>query len=182
MKNNLVFTGLTYRSNENCEQKLRHFICEELAIEQFIEFGNVHRLGKIGNRGARPIVARFLYPNQKQMILENGYKLKNGRFGVHEQFLGEMVGRRRKLYPVMNEYKHQGKRVSLVRDHLYIEGELYNLIDDNNDGNTLNTYPGNLSGPNFTPQTYNRNIHRSGRPLKRPRAGSSQHKDDETVI
>jgi len=67
MKNNLVFTGHAYRSNENCEQKLRYFIFEELGIEQFIEFDNVHRFGKIGNNVnvARPIVTRFLYHNQK---------------------------------------------------------------------------------------------------------------------
>lgn len=176
MKNNLVFTGLADRSNENCEQKLRHFIFEELGIEQFIEFGNVY-----SNNGARPIMVRFLYHNQKQMILENGYMFKNDRFGVHEQFPAKIVGRRHKLYPVMNDVKHQGKRVSLVRDRLYIDGELYNPIEDNSGGNTLNTYTGNLNGPNVTPQMNNRNIHRSGHSLKRPRAGSLPHKDDETV-
>ena len=86
MKNNLICTGLAYRPGENCEQKLRNFIFEELGIVDYIEFGNVHRFGKVGRNGARPIVARFIYHQQLNQILENAYKLGNSLFGVHEQF------------------------------------------------------------------------------------------------
>ena len=33
MKNNLIFTGLKYSQNENCEEKLRSFLYHELGIE-----------------------------------------------------------------------------------------------------------------------------------------------------
>ena len=52
MKNNLIFTGLSFSTNEDCEVKLRSFIYEELHIERHIESGNVHRFGKLGEMGS----------------------------------------------------------------------------------------------------------------------------------
>ena len=63
MKNNLVFTGLYQSQSENCENKLRGFIRQELEIDHYIEFGNIHRFGRRGTNNARPIVAGFIYPN-----------------------------------------------------------------------------------------------------------------------
>jgi hypothetical protein len=61
MKNNLVFTGLYQSQSENCENKLRGFIRQELEIDHYIEFGNIHRFGRRGTNNARPIVARVLF-------------------------------------------------------------------------------------------------------------------------
>ena len=46
MKNNLIFSGLAENNNENTEQVLSGFICQEPGIDFTIEFGNVHRFGK----------------------------------------------------------------------------------------------------------------------------------------
>jgi hypothetical protein len=46
---------------ENCENKLRHFIYQEMKIPERIEFGNIHRFGKMNSERPRPIIARFLY-------------------------------------------------------------------------------------------------------------------------
>ena len=46
MKYNLIFTGLDGQDDENCENKLRHFIYQEMKIPERIEFGNIHRFGK----------------------------------------------------------------------------------------------------------------------------------------
>jgi hypothetical protein len=46
MKYNLIFTGLDEQADENCENKLRHFIYQEMKIPERIEFGNIHRFGK----------------------------------------------------------------------------------------------------------------------------------------
>jgi hypothetical protein len=45
MKYNLIFTGLDEQADENCENKLRHFIYQEMKIPERIEFGNIHRFG-----------------------------------------------------------------------------------------------------------------------------------------
>ena len=46
MKYNLVFTGLKVTPYENTEEKIRGFLGQELGIEHWIEFGNVHRFVK----------------------------------------------------------------------------------------------------------------------------------------
>ena len=46
MKYNLVFTGLKETPYYNSEQKLCGFLGQELGIEHWIEFGNVHRFGQ----------------------------------------------------------------------------------------------------------------------------------------
>ena len=46
MKYNLVFTGLKETPHYNTEQKLCGFLGQELGIEHWIEFGNVHRFGQ----------------------------------------------------------------------------------------------------------------------------------------
>jgi hypothetical protein len=69
MKNNLVFSGLSSNKFENCENKLKDFIRHELRIDHYIEFGNVHRFGKPGRNGARPIVARFIVSITKLLLI-----------------------------------------------------------------------------------------------------------------
>jgi hypothetical protein len=73
MKNNLIFTGLFESPREYTEGILREFIKNELGIEEYIEFGNVHRFGRreTPDRKPRPIVARFIYNRQLTLILQN---------------------------------------------------------------------------------------------------------------
>jgi len=76
MKNNLLFSGLYQSQFENGVNKLRGFIRQELEIDHYIEFGNIHRFERRGTNNARPIVTRFIYHNDIQMVLQNAYKLK----------------------------------------------------------------------------------------------------------
>jgi Leu/Phe-tRNA-protein transferase len=46
MKNNLVFTGLCQAQFVNYENRLRSFMRQQLNIDHFTEFGNVHRFGR----------------------------------------------------------------------------------------------------------------------------------------
>jgi len=81
MKYNLAFTGLKETPYENTEEKLRGFLGQELGIEHWIEFGNVHRFGprkpvnenmrKKGYPIYRLIVARFIYHRDLAYVLEN---------------------------------------------------------------------------------------------------------------
>ena len=113
MKNNLIFTGLGYTRNEDCEVKLRSFIYEELHIEHHIKSGNVHRFGKVGRNGVRPIVARFIFRCDFECVLHNAYHLKGKQFGINEQFPAVIEARRRKLFPVMKQAKRERKTVSM---------------------------------------------------------------------
>jgi hypothetical protein len=169
MKNNLVFTGLCQSQLENCENKLRGFIRQELEIDHYIEFGNIHRFGRRRTNNARPIVARFFYHNDQQMVLQNAYKLKGSSFGISEQYATEINNRRKKLYPIKREEKQQRRHVVLVRDRLFIDGEQYIPPEDRpvNTDNVWNSPPHLQHG-----QGHNSHI-TPGRPMKRPRQGSS---------
>ena len=169
MKNNLIFTGLGYNRNENCENKLRDFLYNELNIDKHIELGNVHRFkGKLQNR-ARPIVARFLYHQDLELVLKRGYMLRGKNFGIKEQFPEEIEKRRQKLYGVMKRAKHEGRNVSLVRDKLYIEGELYVLPDNRREQMEIASSPNPQPSLPQTPST-NENVRQAN---KRQRIGSS---------
>ena len=84
------------------ENKVRCFLDQELGINHFVEFGNVHRFGKLGRNGARPIVARFIYRKDLELVLNNAYKLKGKPFGISEQYPAEAVANR-KILNIKNE-------------------------------------------------------------------------------
>ena len=123
-KNNLIFTALHEVNNEHTEDLLRYFLYSELGIDYKIEFGNAHRFGR-NSWGRRPIVARFLYFADLQYILYNAYKLRNIPFGIKQPFPWEIENRRKQLYSIQRDAKRRGKRMTLVRDRLYINNELF---------------------------------------------------------
>jgi hypothetical protein len=75
------FTGLSETPYDNTEEKLQDFLGQELEIEHWIEFGNVHCFGqrkqenenmrKRSYQILRPIVARLNYHRDLAYVLEN---------------------------------------------------------------------------------------------------------------
>ena len=105
---------------------MRGFLHHELEINYRIEFGNVHRFKtRSGDNRRPPIVARFLYHSDLRFVLKNANKLRGKPFGIREQFPFEIEQRRRILYPIMKDAKRTNQQVTLVRDRLYINNELY---------------------------------------------------------
>jgi hypothetical protein len=126
MKNNLVFTGLGNESrDEDTEDKLRHFIQMELGIDQHIELSNVHRFGKPRRDGKRPIVAKFLYNKERELVKNRGFMLRDTSYGIQEQLPPDMNQRRKQLLPIMHRLRNEGNRAKLVRDKLFVNGKLY---------------------------------------------------------
>ncbi|KAK3083528.1 hypothetical protein FSP39_024796 [Pinctada imbricata] len=126
MKANLIFTGLEGESrNEDTESKLKMFISRELGITTDVTVGNVPRFGRFVSGQFRPIVARFIFQRDLQLVKSQAYKLKGSQFGIREQFPTDVAERRRILYPVMRDARNDGSRVRLVRDRLYINGRYY---------------------------------------------------------
>lgn len=133
MKNNLIFTGLHRVPNENTEDLLRCFLYNELGVDYKIEFGNVHRFKTRGGDNRRaPIVARFLYHVDLEHVLRIANRLKGTQYGIREQFPQEIENRRKPLYPIMRRARQERRQVTLARDRLYIDNELYvpNEIDE----------------------------------------------------
>ncbi|KAK3105321.1 hypothetical protein FSP39_022501 [Pinctada imbricata] len=126
MKNNLLFFGIPGETKyEDTEGKLRYFLYNELGIERQVQFGNVHRFGRFTHGKDRPIVARFVYNDERSLVLENAFKLRNSHFGIREQFPPEMEDKRKDLYPIAQHFRGCGDRVKLVRDKLFVNGKLY---------------------------------------------------------
>jgi hypothetical protein len=128
MKNNLIFTGLHRVPNENTEEEdlLRCFLYNELEVDYIIEFGNVHRFKTRGGENRRaPIVARFLYHVDLEHVLSITNRLKCTQYGIREQYPQEIENRRKPLYPVVRRARQERRQMTLVRDRLYIDNELY---------------------------------------------------------
>ncbi|XP_021360812.1 uncharacterized protein LOC110455165 [Mizuhopecten yessoensis] len=121
----LESSGLAENPEENPEALLREFIAVELGIEQYIEFGNVHRFGRIVGGKSRPIVARFIYNKEREGVLRCARRLKGSTFYINEQFPTEIQQRRRELGPTVRDLRGKGKNVRLVRDKLIVDGRLY---------------------------------------------------------
>lgn len=140
MKNNLIFHGLQGENpGEDTEAKLRDFLYYELGIDSHIDFGNVHRFGRFVNGKHRPIVARFIHHKDLELVRDSSSKLRGSSYWINEQFPAEIEDRRRKLYPVLKQYRSEGSRVKLVRDRLYINGKLYQ--DATSEGTTDTSRP-----------------------------------------
>ena len=140
-----------------------------MGIQYYIEFGNVHRFKTNGDNRRAPIVARFLYHRDLEYVLSVAHRLKGKSYGIREQFPPEIEQRRKKLYPAMKQARQQNRQVTLVRDRLYIDNELYNPDDgdepaiDNNGAASSVNHQTTLKGSSTSDSP----------PSKRQRKGSS---------
>ena len=76
----------------------------------------------------RPLIAKFLRYQEKELIRRSAVALKGTSFGLGEQFPKEIHKRRKTLYPVFKRAKQERKKPSIVKDKLYINGSLYRTL------------------------------------------------------
>ncbi|XP_062609263.1 protein unc-13 homolog C-like [Saccostrea cucullata] len=100
-------------------QKSQNKLEDDILIER------AHRIGRRNNVKPRPIVAKFNRFPQRELIRKNAFKLKGTHLSIGEQFPKEIQERRKGLYPIYKKAKEDEKKASLVKDKLYIDGELY---------------------------------------------------------
>ena len=132
MRNNLVFTGVPETENESpetTEKILRKHLSDALKIAQetadTIRFERVHRHRSLAehSRGkVRSIIAKFTVFKDIEMVRRQWKHLAGTAFNVFEQFPPEVVSKRRKMLPKMNEARAKGKRSWIVYDTLYVDG------------------------------------------------------------
>lgn len=128
MRDNLVFSGIPERDDEDCEEVIQNFLKTKLKLVDDISFERVHRMGKKDEFRTKPrrIVAKFSFFRDRELVrLQAPKKLKGSNIWVNEQFPPEIEEKRKTLYPVMRTARKNGHRVKLVRDSLYIDGRLY---------------------------------------------------------
>ena len=134
MRSNLIFYNIPETLHENPEQVVTSVLTKmEIPCANEIEIERVHRLGKQrqshGNTEdttkPRPLIAKFLPYHDKENIRKSAYKLSGTNIGIGEQFPKPIHEARKRLYPIMKRAKQEGHKASLVKDKLYINGQLY---------------------------------------------------------
>jgi prefoldin subunit 5 len=129
-RNNLIFHGLDKEegeTNESCEQRIKEFCTDKLEICEDLEFDRVHRLG---SKAKAPLIARCTFFKQKVSILKAKGKLKGSNYFVGEDFSKGVREIRKKLSKYMKEMKEAGRTVSMIYDHLVVDGKKYYLSGD----------------------------------------------------
>ena len=104
-------------------------IKSKLSIAADERFERVHRTGskfsRNGERRIRPILAKFSEFKVKEKVRKNAFRLAGTDVGIAEQFPPEIQAKIKELWPIMKKAKQDGKRVSMVKDKLNIDGTLY---------------------------------------------------------
>lgn len=129
MRNNLKFYGLPEQENENCENMIKGLIGEKLQIPQV---GNLafDRVPGVPARGkVRPIVANFHYYKEREQVRNKSFELadnlKAADIDIGAQWPKQMRDARKTLSFIMAQEKEKGNMMKLVKDKLYINGQLY---------------------------------------------------------
>ena len=137
MRDNLLFFNFaeqkTHRKTESCINKIYDFCEWELNMQNVrenVKIDRAHRIGPYKPNKVRPIVAKFNFYQDKELIKRKAAeKLQNSKLGVGDQFPKEIQQRRRTLIPVMKTAQRNGHTAILSYDKLYVDGKLYDPDD-----------------------------------------------------
>ena len=110
------------------------FWCRDLFKEKFkltesIKFTRVHRLGKATSGKTRPIIARFHYFPDRDLIWNSKRHLKGSSVIVREDFPEAIDKDRQKLLPYYLAARDQKMKASLRGDSLLVDGHIYRADD-----------------------------------------------------
>ncbi|KAH3829634.1 hypothetical protein DPMN_102861 [Dreissena polymorpha] len=103
MRENVLFYGCPEVLNENCEGTVKSIISEKLRIVENITLDRVHRLGKPSNGKCRPIVAKFHYYQQRELVrttaITKTNDLKSTGLGIGIQQTKAEAGKEHSIQP-----------------------------------------------------------------------------------
>lgn len=127
---------------EDCESKVHYFLENILKIDnsrQKVHIDRAHRIRTNTDTSVRPVVAKFSDTASKLEVKRalKSVNLRGTPYNVTDQFPPEVLQRRKDLIPVMIQARKDGKRATLVRDKLFINGREYKPPvnpSDNNSG------------------------------------------------
>ena len=106
-----------------CAEKL------EILEPHSLVFDRIHRLGNASHNKVRPIVAKFHYIKQREMVRQASYNhsasLKAANLGIGIQWPQQVRDARKTLYPIMQQEKNKGNTAKMVKDKLFVNGIEY---------------------------------------------------------
>ena len=139
MKDNLIFhfdqktTDGRELRGEDCATLIKVFIGEHLHIPDTrgLCITVAHRLGKFNKDYKRPIIAKFPFANQLQLVLDNANRLDatNRRLQtshfITRQMPASMIERKKHALPTFTELKKDpNNKAYLARSKLFLKGKL----------------------------------------------------------
>ena len=146
MRDNLIFYNIRDdrgEQNEACAQKLIDFLEYEMKVEnaRSIRFDRIHRLGRYDPAKNRPVIAKFCFFQEREMVRSCAKNLDGSPYAVSQQFPKEVLEKRRSLIPTLKSLRDQGKRAYISVDKLFVDGRIYKgpLIESNESTNRQGT-------------------------------------------
>ena len=124
MRDNLIFYSI---QDEVCAEKLYTFFEKDLKLMsgRGIKLDRIHRLGRYNPTKTRPIIAKFSYYPEREMVRKAAKNLEGTNFSISQQFPKEIMTRRKNLIPTLKSLKDAGHRAYISVDKLYVDGKLY---------------------------------------------------------
>ena len=117
---NLRFYNIPEDSNENCIEKLKTILSNDLGIKPVIE--NSQRIG-VPRTGAsndpRPVIAKFLYRPERLQVIQKKRSLKND-VRIPDDLIWEDRQKKKKLKEIMKQAYEERKKPRF--HHGYIDG------------------------------------------------------------
>lgn len=128
-KNNLVLFNL--RESEESEHDLKWNIIEliqRLADSNFneLDIDDVYRIGKKNVQKTRPVILSLVSYSKHKFIISKSKLFKAEHIGISKDFPKEISDERKRLQPLLQRLKNEGKKVFLRVDELIVEGEKWN--------------------------------------------------------
>ena len=131
-RNNLLFYGVPEQEWEkwsDCEKSISNIIKTNMGITDGdkIKFERVHRLGLKSANRSRPILAKFCYFKDREIVWHHGRKLAKSNYKLSEDFPIEVLNERKVLYPIYKaaDNNKRYKTVSLKVDKLHVDNKVY---------------------------------------------------------
>ena len=121
---NLWFYNIPEDSNENCVEKLKIILSNDLGIKPVIE--NAHGTGRPrtgASNEPRPVIAKFLYRPERLQIIQKKKSLKNDVRKSDDLIWEDR--QQKKLKEEMKQAYKEGKKPHFHHGNLYIDGILY---------------------------------------------------------
>ena len=123
----IIFVKLGMRSRKHCYNTLTDFMQDNMRVEnsRSIRFDRVHRLGKYDATKTRPIIAKFCFFQDRELVCKYAKNLEGTQYSVSQQFPMEIQARRKELVPTLKKLKNEAKKANLSVDKLYVDGTQY---------------------------------------------------------
>lgn len=126
-RNNVIVHGLPrhdHETNEDCEKLLRDTLTSKMGLSKDLQFDRVHR---INGKTTSPVIARCTLYKEKVQILKAKRRLQGTTVFIGEDYSQRVRNLRKLLSPHLKAAREQGKRATMIYDHLLVDGKKFVL-------------------------------------------------------